>query len=108
VEKWSRNVRKTIVRSITATTILSGIVTLNEGKPELTDNKPIIVNGVVDDEKALKLVQKSYGATSIVTEKKEDTAVYEISVEDFIKYAKKVENPTDEQKEEGNKEQGVN
>lgn len=93
--------RKTIVRTITATTIESANVTFANGKPVVTPNEPIIMSGVVGEEKALKEVRKVYGNTANVTEVKAVNDVYEISVEDFIKNAKKVVAPTKEQVEEG-------
>lgn len=92
--------RKTIVRTITATTIESAKITFEKGKPVCTVNAPIIVNGVIAEDKALKEVRKTYGETSQVTNIVSVDAVYEISVEDFIKYATKVEaEPKEENKE---------
>jgi hypothetical protein len=93
--------RKTIVRTITATTIKSANVVFEKGKPVAKDNNPITVNGVIAEDKALKEVRKAYGETAQVTEITSVDDVYEISVEDFIKYAKKVVTPTPEQKQEG-------
>jgi hypothetical protein len=93
--------RKTIVRTITATTIESAIVTFEKGKPVVKANAPLTINGVVAEDKALKEVRKAYGANAQVTEVKSVDDIYEISVEDFIKYAKKVVAPTPEQKQEG-------
>jgi hypothetical protein len=93
--------RKTIVRTITATTIESANVKFEKGKPVVTANAPIVLNGIVAEDKALKEVRKAYGETAQVTNTSQVDDVYEISVEDFIKYAKKVVAPTPEQKEEG-------
>jgi hypothetical protein len=93
--------RKTIVRTITATTIESATVKFEKGKPVVTPNAPITVNGVIAEEKATKEVRKAYGANAQVTELKEVNDVYEISVENFIKHATKVVAPTPEQKQEG-------
>lgn len=94
--------RKTIVRTITATTIESAVVTFKNGKPEVTPNNPLTVNGVVDEDKALKAVCKEYGKKSQVTAITSVDDMYEISVEDFMKHAKKVEKPTPEQAAEAN------
>lgn len=94
--------RKSIVRTITATTIESAVVTFKNGKPEVTTNSPIVVNGIVDEDKATKAVRKAYGKNSQVTNISSVDDIYEISVEDFIKYAKKVETPTPEQAAEAN------
>lgn len=93
--------RKTIVRSITETTVKSAVITFVKGQPIAKENKPIVVNGVIGEDKALKEVRKAYGETAYVTEINSIDNVYEISVEDFIKYAKIVEAPTAEQQQEG-------
>jgi hypothetical protein len=92
--------RKTIVRTITASTIESVIVKFEKGKPVVTANPPITLNGIVTEDKAMKEVRKAYGATAQVTEIKSVDAVYEISVEDFMKNAKKVETPSPDQVKE--------
>lgn len=96
--------RKTIVRTITATTIESANITFVNGNVDAKPNAPIVVNGTITEEKALKEVRKEYGATAVVVKLSEVNDVYEISVEDFLKYAKKVENPTTEQQAEGKDE----
>lgn len=88
--------RKTIVRTITATTINSSNITFIAGKPIITENKPITVNGTIDEPKALKEVRKAYGEKAQITDTTEVNDVYEISVEDFMKYATKVVEPTPE------------
>lgn len=93
--------RKSIVRTITATTINSANVSFEKGAPIVKENAPLTVNGVIAEDKALKEVRKAYGATAQVTGLSEVNDVYEISVEDFIKYSKKVIAPTPEQKEQG-------
>jgi len=93
--------RKTIVRTITATTIESANVTFEKGKPVVKNNDPLTVNGVIAEDKALKEVRKAYGVTASVTNISSIDATYEISVDDFIKHAKKIEAPTEEQKTEG-------
>jgi hypothetical protein len=100
--------RKTIVRTITATTIESAKITFEKGLPVVTPNAPITVNGVIAEDKALKEVRKEYGENAQVTAITSIDNVYEITVEDFMKYAKKVENPTPEQTTEGTNEQEVN
>jgi hypothetical protein len=96
--------RKSIIRTITATTIESANVSFEKGAPVLAVNKPIVANGIIPADKALKAVRKAYGSSAQVTDIKAVDAVYEISVEDFIKYAKKIEAPTPEQAEAGKKE----
>jgi hypothetical protein len=82
--------RKSITRTITATTIESAIVIFEKGVPVVKPNKSITVNGEITEEKALKEVRKAYGMNSQITALNKVDDVYEISVEDFIKYAKKV------------------
>lgn len=96
--------RKSIVRTITATTIKSANLKFENGKPVATENVPFTVNGVLTMEKAQKEVTKKYGQFAQVTDIKAVDDVYEISVEDFIKHAKKVEQPTAEQAAEGKTE----
>jgi hypothetical protein len=97
--------RKTIVRTIVATTINSANVSISrDGILQATENDPIVMNGIINEEKALKEVRKAYGDSAQVTSIKSVNDVYEISVEDFIKYAKKVEAPTPDQQEEASAE----
>lgn len=87
--------RKNITRAITETTIHSAIVTFKAGVPTLTENKPIVIDGVTTEEKARKEVRKIYGNDTAVTNMVEVTENYEISVENFKKYGKKIiETPT--------------
>lgn len=90
--------RKTIERTITATTIESANVVFEKGVPKVTPNKPITVNGNIAEDKALKEVRKAYGEMAQVTSINVVDDRYEISVEDFIKYATKIEKPTEEEK----------
>jgi hypothetical protein len=94
-------IRKTIMRTITATTIKSANVSFVAGKAIVKDNNPITVNGTLDEKEALKVVRKAYGEYAQVTELTSVDDVYEISVEDFIKYATKVVNPSPGQSDEG-------
>jgi hypothetical protein len=85
--------RKTITRTITATIIYPLIFKMENGKPTPEGTNPITVNGVLSEEKALKEVRKIYGQNAFVSSIKEVNDVYEISVDDFMKYATKVEVP---------------
>lgn len=91
--------RKTIVRTVTATTIQSTNVSFVAGVGSFKKNEPITVNGTIDQGQALKVVRKAYGQSAQVTELTEVNDIYEISVEDFMKHATKVVILTDEQKE---------
>ncbi len=83
--------RKTIVRTITTTTIKSANVVFEKGVPVAKENPVIVLNGTIEGDKVLKEVRKTYGDYAQVIDTKEDSNTYEISVEDFIKYAKIVE-----------------
>jgi hypothetical protein len=89
--------RKSIMRTITATTIESANVTFKKGLPVVEKNAPITVNGVIAEDKALKEIRKTYGNTAQVTALNEVNDIYEISVEDFIKYATKIVAPSSTQ-----------
>lgn len=82
--------RNTIERTITVTKITSATVKVENGKPILGDQATDIFKGKITDEKVLKEIQKLHGATSVVVSKEEVNDRYEISVEDFMKYATKV------------------
>lgn len=83
--------RKTIVRAITSSTIKSANVAFVEGKPVITENAPLTVMGSIKPEKAIKEVRKTYGESAQIAAIETADSFYEISVEDFIKYAKKIE-----------------
>lgn len=79
--------RKTIVRTITATTIQSVQLKFINGKAELIDNAPLTLNGKFDEATAFKTIRKEYGENAQLKSVEETTNIYEISVEDFIKHA---------------------
>jgi hypothetical protein len=86
----TKAMRKTIERCIIETTVKSGKVSFVKGLPVVTNEKTDVFDGALTDEKALKEIQKLYGTTAVVIEKSEESNRYEISVEDFKKYATKV------------------
>lgn len=86
--------RKTIERCIASTQVKSGKITFVKGQPVITNETITIFNGTLTDEKALKEIQKLYGSTAVVIEKTEVNDRYEISVEDFMKYATKIVDAT--------------
>lgn len=92
--------RKTIVRTITATTIQSVKLQFVNGKAELIDNEALTLNGKVDEATALKVIRKEYGENAQLKSVEETTNVYEISVEDFIKHATIVKEEATENTEE--------
>lgn len=92
--------RKTIVRTITATTIQSVQLKFVNGKAELIDNKELTLNGKIDEATALKVIRKEYGENAQLKSVEETTNAYEISVENFIKHATVIPILTKEQAEE--------
>lgn len=86
--------RKTIERTIIETTVKSGKVSFVKGQPVVTSEATDVFDGTLSDEKALKEVQKLHGSTAVVIEKTEENNRYEISVEDFKKYATKIVDAT--------------
>jgi hypothetical protein len=89
--------RKTIERTITITNVKSGKISFVKGTPVVTNETTDNFNGVLTDDKALKEVQKLHGNSAVVIEKTEINDRYEISVEDFMKYATKVVEATTEE-----------
>jgi regulatory protein YycI of two-component signal transduction system YycFG len=80
-----------IQRTINVTIIKSVNVKFVGGKLVPTENAPLVVNGEIKEDKAIKAVRKAYGLSAQLTEIQVTQDMYEISVEDFMKYAKKVE-----------------
>lgn len=84
--------RKTIIRTMATSTINAFKLTVKDGKPEIENLEPLTVMGKATDKEALKALKDKYGKNAPVQvasiDVQEDT--YEISVEDFVKYAKKV------------------
>lgn len=85
----------TIKRTLTESTINAySVVTAENGEPSLSKLEPVTVHGKITKEKALKEIKKIYPeATALtITSILENEVMYEISIEDFIKNAKKIEN----------------
>lgn len=79
---------KFITRTIASTTIIVGELEGTEVKPVAQ----IVEEGKLDQEKAIKIVQKAFkGRNVLVLDLKHDEAQYKISIEDFIANAEKVE-----------------
>ena len=89
--------RNTITRTMATSEIHAYRMVMKEGNPEV-ETLPVLTMGgkatVKDAEKALR---KQYGkdAPVVVSNIVVNEDVYEISVEDFMKYAKKVEKATE-------------
>lgn len=85
-----------IKRTITATKVLFKLIKTDEqGDVEVTDHEKVL-SGSVSKEKATKALNKelklSNDETFLITSMKEETNRYEISIEDFIKYATLIPN----------------
>lgn len=84
--------RNTITRTIETSRIYFAMVAVNNGIPEFVAQPSIVVNGKFTTEDAQKLLKKKFkGSTCVVTDIEHTETLYEISVEDFIKYATPVE-----------------
>ena len=85
--------RNTITRTMATSVIHAYRLTMKEGKPNIEELDPLTIGGKATVKDAEKALRKIYGKDAPITVSKivvnED--VYEISVEDFMKYAKKVE-----------------
>lgn len=86
--------RKTIVRTIATSTVKAFKMVVVDGSPNVEELEPVTVLGKATQEKAMKALKEKYGKNTPLTitgiTVQEDT--YEISVEDFLKYATKLEN----------------
>lgn len=84
--------RKTIVRTMATSTINAYKLTVENGQPKIENLEPLTVMGKATEKEALKALKDKYGKNAPVTiagiDVQEDT--YEISVDDFVKYATKV------------------
>lgn len=84
--------RNTITRTIERTRIYFSAVEVQNGVPSFVAQPPIVVNGNYDMEQAGKLIKKRFKQfTCVVTAVEVTEQLYEISVEDFMKYATPVE-----------------
>lgn len=93
--------RTTITRKLTETKITGYAVKIQEGgNPEFVNLEPITVYGNVSEGVALKELKKAYPDMQGVTVARiqSEEVQYEISVEDFVKYATRIE-PNKEEKE---------
>ena len=90
--------RNTITRTLATSEIHAYRLVMKEGKPEVETLPVMTVGGKVTEREAERVLRKQYGQNAPFTVSKIDVRedVYEISVEDFMKYAKKVEK-TDEE-----------
>lgn len=95
--------RKSIIRTITTSTIKGVRLSVVDGKPAVETLDDVRVIGKVNDREAVKALKDEYGKDANVSvigvEYSENT--YEISVADFLAHAKIV----DKEKEEAESEQ---
>lgn len=89
--------RTTITRRIAQTTIHPVKVTFENGAPKTEPIEPIIVHGEITPEQAKRIVNKKFGKDGnvVVAKMVSEEKQYEISVDDFVKYAKVVEEKTE-------------
>ena len=82
--------RNTITRTITTSKSHSVYVDLSNETPTICQNVPITVNREVRQAEAQKMVTKRYGAGVTITKIETTDTLYEISIDDFVKYGKPV------------------
>ena len=85
--------RKYITRTMSTSTIHGFKVTIKDGTPVAEALEPIVVGGKVSHKDATKLLKKQYADCEMLTVNKIDVTedTYQISVDEFIKHAKKVD-----------------
>lgn len=86
--------RATISRRLTVTTINGfAVKVLEDGTPSVEQVEPVIVFGNVSESGALRELRKAYPEMKGITVSKisSEEKQYEISVSDFVKYARPVE-----------------
>lgn len=79
--------RKMMSREVTKTTVKVGKLEMVDGQPQAVTLPDEVLLGNVSLEKAQKQLNKKYGEPVTVFEVIPDTTVYEMPVEEFIKYA---------------------
>ncbi|MBQ8168675.1 hypothetical protein IJZ97_04580 [bacterium] len=84
--------RSAITRTLAVSEITAHALTMKDGVPTVENLHIVNVPGKVSEKEAIKIIRNQYGKDFSVTigniTTTEDT--YEISVEDFMKYARKV------------------
>ena len=89
--------RKSICRTMATSTITAHRLSIVDGKPVVETLDPDVVMGKAKEKDALKAVKEAHGDLTGVTIGQIDVAedTYEISVDDFVKYATKVTNKSE-------------
>lgn len=84
--------RKTITRSLVTSTIKAFTVDFTDGNPVAKALDPVTIVGKAKEKDAIKAVRNAYNITAFtIGEIVYSESVYEISVEDFMKYATKID-----------------
>jgi 3'-phosphoadenosine 5'-phosphosulfate sulfotransferase len=92
--------RKMMTKEVTKTNVSIAKMEMKDGLPVATQLDDEILLGNVSEEKAQKIISKKLGEQVTVFKTSTDTEVYEMPVDEFIKYATiKVETESPEQAE---------
>ena len=84
--------RKTIVRTMSISTVKGYVLELVDGIPKTTELEPVTVCGEVTEKEGLKALKEEYGNKAItVSEISVERNAYEISVKKFLEHATKIE-----------------
>jgi hypothetical protein len=93
--------RKMMQREVTTTFVKVAMIKMVDGEPKLETLPEEELIGNVSPEQVQRMMNKKYGQPVTVLEVFADTKVYEIALEDFIKYASvKEEQLEDDQADE--------
>lgn len=80
--------RKMMTKEVTFTTIQGCYIEVDKsGKPEMVELAPIQIMGTISNAKAQKMLNEETGRNVTITSMDEETNVYEMAVEEFIKVA---------------------
>lgn len=84
--------RSTITRTLAVSNFTAHAVFMKDGEPTIKTIEVTNVPGKVSEKEAMRIIRNQYGKDISVTIGKINTQedTYEISVDDFMKYAKKV------------------
>lgn len=93
---------KKVTRTIETHKITPAIVAMKNGKLETTQLDPIVVSNVtMNEQKALKLIQKTYGKTKqyVITRIETTKTTYAMDVEKFMELASPINGESEEETE---------
>lgn len=80
--------RKMMTKEVTFTTINACYIEVGkDGTPEMVTMAPIQIMGTISNAKAQKMLNDETGRNVTITSMVEETNVYEMEVEEFIKVA---------------------